>query len=196
MGQGPGHSGRARSRLRRRLARRLCADHHRSRSSALLTAVRTLSQSRTRLDAGFRHRLLPDAARRGHRLCPRPIRRRQGGADHHLRLLFGARRAAQCRPRAGNATRPSGQARENGAAESGRADDAKAGDRDPSRACRKRPRRTRGSGSCSKSRKSSKASIPTPRPMRRALSSATGRSTSWCRSTAIPSPTCPRPNST
>ena len=44
--------------------------------------------------------------------------------------------------------------------------------------------------------KSSKGFTPTPRPMRRASSSATARSTSWCRSIAIPNPTCRPPSST
>ena len=52
-------------RLGRRLAGRLCAHHHRSRSDALRSPVRALPQSRARLDAGFRHRLLPGPARRG-----------------------------------------------------------------------------------------------------------------------------------
>ena len=66
-----GHSGRAGARLGRGLAGRLFAHHHRSRSDPLRPAVRALSQSRTRVDAGFRHRLLPGPARRSDRLCPR-----------------------------------------------------------------------------------------------------------------------------
>ena len=54
-------------RLGRRLARRLGADHHRSRSPALRAAVRALPQSRARVDAGLRHRLLPGPPRRGDR---------------------------------------------------------------------------------------------------------------------------------
>ena len=69
MGEGEGHSRRAGPRLRRRLARRLGADHHRSRSDALRPAVRALPQPRTRVDAGLRHRFLPGPARRGDRLC-------------------------------------------------------------------------------------------------------------------------------
>jgi DNA polymerase-3 subunit alpha len=41
------------------------ADDHRSRSAALRPAVRALPQSRARVDAGLRHRLLPGPARRG-----------------------------------------------------------------------------------------------------------------------------------
>ncbi len=66
----------------------------------------------------------------------------------------------------------------------------------PSRACRRRRKRIRGSGNCWRSRKSWRGFTPTPRPMRRASSSATGRSTSWCRSIATPNPTCRRPSST
>ena len=65
VGEGAGHSGRARPRLRRRLAGRLRAHHHRSRSAPLRPPVRALPQSRARVDAGLRHRLLPGPARRG-----------------------------------------------------------------------------------------------------------------------------------
>ena len=54
----PGHPGRAGARLRRRLPRRLRAHHHRPRPAALRAALRALPQSRARLDAGLRHRLL------------------------------------------------------------------------------------------------------------------------------------------
>jgi DNA polymerase-3 subunit alpha len=73
-----GHSGRAGPRLGRGLAGRLCADHHRPRSDPLRPAVRALPQSRARVDAGLRHRLLPGPARRGDplraaALRPRPV---------------------------------------------------------------------------------------------------------------------------
>ena len=51
------------------------------------------------------------------------------GADHHLRLLPRSRRAAQRRPRAGDAARPSRQARQAGAAEPCRAGHTEAGHR-------------------------------------------------------------------
>ena len=57
-----GHPGRARPRLGRRIARRLCSDDHGRRPAAFRAAVRTLPQSRPRLDAGFRYRLLPEPA--------------------------------------------------------------------------------------------------------------------------------------
>ena len=45
------------------LARLLRAHHHRSRSHSVRPPVRAFPQSRTRVDAGFRHRLLPGSAR-------------------------------------------------------------------------------------------------------------------------------------
>ena len=130
MGQGPRHSGRSRPRLRRRFAGRLFADHHRSRSDPLRPAVRALPQSRARVDAGLRHRLLPGPPRRGDRLRAAALRPRSGGADHHLRYAAGARRAARRRPRAADALWPGRQADKTGAAKSGRAGDAGAGDRE------------------------------------------------------------------
>ena len=70
VGEGAGHPGRAGPRLGRRLAGRLGADHHRPRSAAVQPAVRALPEPRARVDARLRHRLLPGAARRGHRLRP------------------------------------------------------------------------------------------------------------------------------
>ncbi len=57
-----GIPGRARPRLRRGLGGGLGTHHHRSRSDPLQPAVRALSQPRARVDAGFRHRLLPGRA--------------------------------------------------------------------------------------------------------------------------------------
>ncbi len=129
VGQGAGNPGRPRPRLGRRLGRGLGADHHRSRPAALRPAVRALPQSRARVDAGFRHRLLPGPARRGDRLCAARIRRRSGGADHHLREAAGARRGARCRPRARPAVRPGQQGRRADPQQSGQAGHAAAGDR-------------------------------------------------------------------
>ena len=119
VGEGPGHSGRPGPRLRRRLAGRLVADHHRSRSDPLRAAVRALPQSGSRVDAGLRHRLLPGPPRRGDPLRAGALRPRSGGADHHLRHAAGARRAARRRPRAADAVRPGRQADQAGAAKSG-----------------------------------------------------------------------------
>ena len=110
VGEVAGHPGRAGPRLRRRLAGRLGADHHRSRSDPLRAHLRALPQSRTRLDAGLRHRLLPGPPRRGDPLRAGQVRSRPGRADHHLRHAAGARRAARRRPRAADAVRPGRQA--------------------------------------------------------------------------------------
>ena len=115
MGEGAGHSGRSRPRLRRRLAGRLCHDHHRCRPAALLAAVRALPQSRPRVDARLRHRLLPGPPRRGDPLRPGEIRPRPGRPDHHLRNAAGARRAARRRPRAADALQPGRPADQDGA---------------------------------------------------------------------------------
>ena len=127
MGEGARDSGRAGARLGRGLAGRLGAHHHRSRSAALRPPVRAVPQSRAGVDAGFRHRFLPGAARRSDRLCARPVRGRPGGADHHLRLVPGPGRRAQRRPGARNAARTSRQARQARAAEPRPSGDAETG---------------------------------------------------------------------
>ena len=73
---------------------------------ALRAAVRALPQSRTRVDARLRHRLLPGSPRRGDPLRAAQVRSRPRGADHHARQAAGARRAARRRPRAADAVRP------------------------------------------------------------------------------------------
>ena len=128
--KGAGHSGRTGPRLRRRLAGGVGADHHRPRPDQVRPAVRALPQSRARLDAGLRHRLLPGPPRRGDQVRAGALRPRPGRADHHLRYAAGARRAARRRPRAADAVRPGRQADETGAAESGRAGDAGGCDRE------------------------------------------------------------------
>ncbi len=138
VGEGAGHSGRAGPRLGRRLARRLCAHHHRSRSDPLRPPVRALPQSRARVDAGLRHRLLPGPARRGDPLRAGALRPRPGGADHHLRHAAGARRAARRRPRAGDALRPGRQALQARAAEPGQPGHAQRRRSRTSRGCRRR----------------------------------------------------------
>ena len=144
VGEGARHSGRARPRLGRRLAGRLCAHHHRPRSDPLRAAVRALPQSRARLDAGLRHRLLPGPARRGDPLRAGALRPRPGRADHHLRHAAGARRAARRRPRAADAVRPGRQALQAGAAEPGQSGDARAGDRRRAAAAGRARRRSGG----------------------------------------------------
>ena len=124
-----GHAGGAGARLGRRLGRGLEPRHHRPRPLALRPPVRALPQPRARVDAGLRHRLLRGPARRGDRLCPRPLRRRPGGADHHLRHAAGARGPARRRPGAGPAVRPRRPDLQAGAAQPGQSGDAGAGDR-------------------------------------------------------------------
>ena len=175
MGEGAGHSGRAGPRLRRGLAGRLRAHHHRSRSDPLRAPVRALPQSRTRLDAGLRRRFLPGPARRSDPLRAGEIRPRPGGADHHLRHLAGARRAARCRARAADAVRAGRQALQAGAAESDQSRHARAARSRTSRGCRPSATRPGDASAPSTSRRSSKACIATPRPTPPASSSATGR---------------------
>ena len=59
--------GRPRPGVWRGLRGGLVAHHHRSGSAPIRPVVRALSQSRTGVDAGLRHRLLPRAPRRRHR---------------------------------------------------------------------------------------------------------------------------------
>ena len=89
VGEGERHSGGPGPRLGRRLGRRLGAHHHRSRSAAVRAAVRALPQSRARVDAGLRHRLLPGAARRGD-----PLR---AGASTATTAWRRSSRTASCR---------------------------------------------------------------------------------------------------
>ena len=124
VGQGPRHPGRAGPRLGRGLAGRLVAQDHRPRSAALGPAVRALPQSRARVDAGLRHRLLPGQARRGDPLRARRVRPRPRRRHHHLRQAAGARGAARRRPRARHALRPGRPHLQAGAEQSGQAGDA------------------------------------------------------------------------
>ena len=77
------HSRRARPRLRRRLARRVRAAHHRHRSDRAQPLFRALPQSRACVDAGLRHRLLHEPPRRGHPLCRGEVRQGQRRANDH-----------------------------------------------------------------------------------------------------------------
>ena len=87
-------------RLRRRLAGGLLPGHHGPRSARIRPAVRALPESRTRLDAGLRRRLLHGRTRPGHRLRGRQVRPRPRLADHHLRHDGGQGGGARCRTRA------------------------------------------------------------------------------------------------
>ena len=95
------------------LAGRLGAGDHQSRSHPLRPVVRALSQSRTHLDAGLRHRFLPGTARRSREICARQIWPRQGRPYHRAGFFAGARRGARCGPcpaDAAGACRPHRQA--------------------------------------------------------------------------------------
>ncbi len=103
LGEEQWRAGGSGPRLRRRIARRLFARHHRPRSAALRAAVRALPQSRARVDAGLRHRLLPGRPRPRHRLREGEVRRGFGVADrdvrHDGRESRGPRRRPRPRPR-------------------------------------------------------------------------------------------------
>ena len=185
VGEGAGHSGRAGARLGRRLARLLCAHHHRSRSDALRSAVRALPQSRARVDAGLRHRLLPGPARRGDPLRAGALRQRPGGADHHLRHPAGARRAARRRPRAADALRAGRQALQARAAEPAQPGHARP--RHRRRAAAAGGARQR-SGGAARLRHRAEARRPAPPrldPRRRHRDRRAAARPRWCRSTAI-----------
>ena len=103
LGQAQRRAGRPGPRLGRGLAGRLHARHHRPRSAALRPAVRALPQSRARVDARLRHRLLPGRARPRHRVRAQEVRQRQRVADRDLRHHGGEGRGARRRARAGHA---------------------------------------------------------------------------------------------
>ena len=87
-------------RLGRRLAGGVQPRHHRSRSAAIRPAVRALPESRARIDAGLRHRLLHGRPRPRHRYVARDVRPRARLADHHLRHHGREGGGARRRPRA------------------------------------------------------------------------------------------------
>ena len=159
VGQGQRHPGRARPRLGRGLAGRLVAQDHRPRPAALGPAVRALPQSRARVDAGLRYRLLPGQARPGDPLRARRIRPRPRRRHHHLRQAAGARRAARRRPRARHALRPGRPHLQAGAEQSGQAGDAGAGAGEraaPEGAVRRR----RGDQAADRSRAAARGPLP------------------------------------
>ena len=120
--------GRAGTRLGRRLAGRLFAQHHRPRPAALQAAVRALPQPRAGVDARLRHRLLPGQPRPRHRLRQGQVRARRGQPDRDLRHDGGEGGAARHRPRPRHELRPrrldrqagAGAARQDGDARSAR----------------------------------------------------------------------------
>ena len=190
VGQGSRHPGRAGPRLRRRLARRLRAHHHGPRSAAVRPALRALPQSRTRLDAGLRHRLLRRGPRARDRVRAAALRRGAGRADHHLRNAAGPRRAARRRPRARDALRPGRQAHEARAAEPGQPGHARAGDRGRAEAAggrRRGARRRAPARDRAEARRAAPARID-PRGRRGDRRPAARRNS--CRSTAIRRPAC------
>ena len=99
------HSRRTGSRLRRRLARRLCARHHESRPARARSLVRAVLEPRARVAAGLRHRLLHRRPRPRDRLRRPALRPRARRADRDLRHDGGARRRPRRRARARHAVR-------------------------------------------------------------------------------------------
>ena len=89
------------ARLGCRLAGSVQPADHRPRSDALRPAVRALPESRARVDAGLRHRLLHGRPRPRDRLRGGQVRPRARLADHHLRHHGRQGGGARRRPRAG-----------------------------------------------------------------------------------------------
>ena len=127
LGEAQPRAGRARPRLGRGLARRVRARHHRPRSVALRAAVRALPQSRARVDAGLRHRLLPGRPRPRHRLRQAEVRRRLGVADRDVRHAGREGRRARRRPRARPAVSVRRRHRQAHSLPAGQARDARSG---------------------------------------------------------------------
>ncbi len=91
--------GRPGARLGRGVAGRVFAQHHRPRPAPLQAAVRALPESRARVDARLRHRLLPGQPRPRDRLRQGEVRPRRGEPDRDLRHHGGEGGAARHRPR-------------------------------------------------------------------------------------------------
>ena len=104
-GARPRHPGGPGPRLGGRLDRRVRARHHRRLPAQVRPAVRALPESRARVDARHRRRLLLRAPRRGDRVRAREVRARQRRPDRHLRDDEVARRGQGRRP-ACSASRP------------------------------------------------------------------------------------------
>ena len=84
---------------------RLGAADHRRRSALLRPHLRALPQSRARVAARYRRRLLRAPPRRGDRVRHAQVRPRERLADHHLRHDEGQGGGARRRPRHGHAVR-------------------------------------------------------------------------------------------
>ena len=110
--EGKGHPGRAGPRVGRRLAGRVLHAHHRHRSDRAQAAVRALPEPGARLDAGLRHRLLHEPARRGHQLRHAEVRQGQRRPDRHHAPDQGAQRDPRHRARDGDPVRRGRQGRE------------------------------------------------------------------------------------
>ena len=82
-------------RLGGRLARLLLPEHHRGRPARIRPAVRALPQSRARVHARHRHRLLRQGPRAGDALRRGQVRQGLRRADHHLRQDAAAQRHAR-----------------------------------------------------------------------------------------------------
>ena len=79
---------------------RVLPAHHRRRPARVRPHLRALPESRARVAARYRHRLLRAAPRRGHRVRDAAVRPRERRADHHVRDDEGQGRRARRRARA------------------------------------------------------------------------------------------------
>ena len=125
--QGARHSRGAGPRVGRRIAGFLLHGDHRYRSPAARVAVRAISESRARVDAGYRHGFLHEPARRGDQLRHPEIRPGECGADHHLRHHGGQGGDQRRGPRHGHSLRRRGPHRQDGSHHA----EHQAGGRDP-----------------------------------------------------------------
>src|ERR1700733_6312494 len=93
----------------------LCDGDYRYRSAAERAALRALSESGARFDAGYRYRLRYEPSRRSDRIRHAQVWARAGGADHHLQHDGGEGGDQGRRPRARYAVWRRGSHREAGA---------------------------------------------------------------------------------
>ena len=97
-----GHRGRARPWIGGGQPGGVLPADHRRRSARVRPHLRALPESRARVAARYRHRLLRAAPRRGHRVRDPPVRPRERRADHHVRDDEGQGGRARRRARAGH----------------------------------------------------------------------------------------------